>query len=82
MNTNSIWIAVSIAIVAVVAFLVLFPRKGQKENRLSPLAGLAFALVVAGLVFGDNRLLGYGLMGAGAVLAVADMVSKSRSIRD
>jgi hypothetical protein len=38
------------------------------------LASLAFGFVVAGIVFGnDNRLIGYGLMGIGVLLAVLDI---------
>jgi hypothetical protein len=78
MNATQIWIAATIAVAAAVALLVLFVRRDRGENRLTPLAGLAFGFVVAGLVFGEDRLLGYSLLGAGVVLAVADMVNRSR----
>jgi len=79
MNTSQIWIAVSIVVLAIVALLVFFVGKGKKENRLTPLASLAFACILAGVIFGDDRLIGYSLLGAGVILAVFDMFNRSRS---
>ena len=78
MNISPIYILVSIVVLAVVAFLVLFPNKNRKENRLTPLAGLAFGFVVAGALFGDDRLIGYALMGVGVLIAVIDIFNRSR----
>ena len=61
-----------------VAILVFLVRGKNAENRITPLAGLAFVFVVAGIIFGEDRLIGYGLMGIGIVLAVADIVNRSR----
>ena len=52
-------------------------RNNRKENRLTPMAGLAFGFVLAGILFGDDRLIGYGLMGVGVILAVIDIVKRS-----
>lgn len=78
MNTSQVYIAVSIVILAVIAILFLFVNRQRKENRLTPLAGLAFGFVLAGVLFGNDRLIGYGLMGVGVLLAVLDMFNKSR----
>ena len=78
MNTSVAYIAVSIATLAVIAILVFFVSKGKRENRLTPLAGLAFGFVLAGIIFGDDRLIGYSLMGVGVVLAIVDMFNRSR----
>jgi lipopolysaccharide export LptBFGC system permease protein LptF len=78
MNISQIWIAISIVVLAVIAFLVFFVNKNRKRERLTPLASLAFAFVLAGIFFGDNRLIGYGLMGVGVLLAVIDIFNKSR----
>ena len=48
------------------------------NHHLTPLAGVAFALIVAGLVFGEHPVLRYGLIGAGVALAVLDIVRRSR----
>ena len=78
MNPSVAYIAISIAALAIVAILVFFASKGKRENRLTPLAGLAFGFILAGIIFGDDRLLGYGLLGVGVVLAIVDMFKRSR----
>jgi hypothetical protein len=74
------YIGVSIVVLAVVAILVFFVSKGTRENRLTPLAGLAFGFVLAGILFGDDRVVGYGLMGVGVVLAIVDIVMRWRKV--
>jgi hypothetical protein len=54
-------------------------NKNKKEKRLTPLAGLAFGFILAGIFFGDNRLIGYGLMGVGVLLAIVDIFNKSKN---
>lgn len=79
MNTSQIYIAVSIVVLAVIALLVIFLGKSRKENRLTPLAALAFGFILAGIIFGDNRLIGYSLLGIGVIIAVIDMFKKLKS---
>jgi hypothetical protein len=57
-----------IVVLAVIAVL-LFVMRGR-SGRISPLADVARAFITAGVVFGENRPVGYGLMGTGAILAV------------
>jgi hypothetical protein len=78
MNASVAYIAVSIVALAIIAILVFSRGKGRKENRLTPLAGLAFGFVLAGIVFGDDRLIGYSLMGVGVVIAIVDIFVRSR----
>jgi hypothetical protein len=78
MEVSQIWITVSLAVLAVLALLVFRAGKAGKQNRLTPVAGLAFGFIVAGLVFGDQRWLGYSLFAVGVILAVVDMVRRSR----
>ena len=70
MNISQIYIVVSIIGFAVIAFLVFFAGKTKKENKFTPLASLAFVFVLAGLFFGENPFIGYGLIGIGVLLAV------------
>jgi uncharacterized membrane protein len=79
MDASQIWILVSLAVLAAVALLVFRAGKAGKQNRLTPLAGLAFGFIMAGLLFGDERWLGYGLFAVGAILAVVDIVKRSRN---
>ena len=76
MNTSQIYIAVSIVVLAAIALLVIFLGKSRKENRLTPLAGLALGFILAGIIFGDNRTIGYSLLGIGVILSVIDIVKK------
>lgn len=73
MNISQIYILVAIVILAVIAILVFFVNQDKREKRLTPLAGLAFGFTLAGLIFGENRWIGYGLMGIGVLLAVVDI---------
>jgi hypothetical protein len=79
MNPSQIYIAMSIAVLAIIALLVFFVNKNKKEKKLSKLAGLSFAFIIAGIIFGDDRLIGYSLIGIGVILAIIDMIKKSKS---
>lgn len=79
MTASVAFALISIAVLAVVAVVVFLMRGKKAENRITPLASLAFAFILAGIIFGDDRLVGYGLMGIGVILAVADIFNRSRS---
>jgi len=76
MNPSQIYIAISIVVLAIIALLVFFVNK--KYKKLTPLAGLAFGFILAGIIFGDDRLIGYSLIGIGVVFAVIDIIKKIR----
>lgn len=80
MDTSQIYIIISIIILlAIIALFVFFiKRNKKKEKSLSPLAGIAFAFVLAGIIFSDNRLIGYDLMGIGIILAIIDVIKNKR----
>ncbi len=78
MNISQAYIAIAMVALALIAFLVFFVGQNRKEKKLTPLASIAFAFVLAGILFADNRLIGYGLMGIGVLLAVVDIFNKSR----
>lgn len=65
-------VAVIVLVLAVIGLVVGKRRKGKA------LTGLALAFVLAGLIFAENRVVGYALLGIGVVLAVVDMVRKFR----
>jgi len=79
MIASQIFVALSIAVLAVIAALLFLIGRSGRGARLTPLAALAFAFVVGGIVFGGDRVVGYSLMGIGVLLAVVDIVRKSRS---
>jgi uncharacterized membrane protein len=76
MDASQVYILVAIVILLIIAVIVLFTKKDRKP--LSPLAGLAFGFVIAGLFFADNRFLGYSLIGGGIILSVIDIILKSK----
>ena len=77
MSTSQIYILISIITLAIIAVVVILRRK-KEQKPLSTLAALAFSLVLAGIFFGDDRLIGYSLLGAGVILAFIDIVQKSK----
>ncbi len=74
--TSQAYIAFSLVLLAIIAALVFLVAKKRGQTRLTPLASIAFVFIVAGIFFGDNRMIGYGLMGVGVILAVVDIVRK------
>jgi hypothetical protein len=76
MGIPQLYIAIMIVVLAVVAALVFLVGRGAGENKLTPLAGVAWACILGGLMFGDHRGLGYTLLAAGVVLAVVDMLRR------
>ena len=79
MNTSQIYIVMSVVVLAVIALFAVFVGKNKKDKKLTPLAGLAFGFILAGIIFVDNRLFGYGLIGVGIILAIIDIFKKLKS---
>ncbi len=79
MNTSQIYILISVVVLAIIALLVSFVGKERKGRKLTPLVGLAFAFILAGVLFSDDRLIGYNLIGVGVVLAIIDIIKKLKS---
>jgi hypothetical protein len=76
--TSDLYLGIAIGGIVIVSVLVfLVGGKGQR-SRLTPLAGLAFAFIISGVLFGEERFIGYGLMGVGVVLAVVDIIVRSK----
>lgn len=75
MNVSRLYVLIAIVVLAVIALILVFTGKKEKKP-LSKTAILAFAFIIAGIVFGENRITGYGLMGIGIILAVIDIVRK------
>lgn len=79
MITPEIYIAVSVVVLAVIAILVIFTMKKKKQKQPSKLAMLGMSLVVLGIIFGDDRLIGYSFIGAGVLLSVIDIIRNLKS---
>jgi amino acid transporter len=76
MEASQIYILISIIVLLIIAILIFFIKKNKKQKPLTPLAGLAFGFVIAGIIFGESRLIGYSLMGIGVLLAVIDAIKR------
>ncbi len=79
MASSQIYIFSTIIVSAIIAGVVFFLRKGQPAKKLSRLAALAFAFVLAGIIFSENRWVGYGLMGIGIILAIIDIIKNKKN---
>jgi len=75
MNTSQVYILISIIVLAIIMIVLVLTRK-KMQKPLSKLATFAFVFIMAGIIFGNNRLIGYSLMGFGVVLAIIDIIKK------
>ncbi|MDD4776102.1 MAG: hypothetical protein PHG75_06300 [Syntrophomonas sp.] len=79
MNAAQILIAVAITILAAILGISLIINRGvPRAGKLTPMASVAFALVLAGIIFAETKIAAYGLIGMGLVLAVIDMLQTIR----
>jgi hypothetical protein len=81
MSASAVYVAIAVGVLAVLAILVLVVGRGRGHRRLTPLAGLAMACVVCGIVFGEARLVGYAFFAVGILLAALDAVRRTRDGR-
>ncbi|MBR9701544.1 hypothetical protein GOV13_01340 [Candidatus Pacearchaeota archaeon] len=78
MDASQTYILISIIVLLIIALLVVFVKRNKKVKPLTPLAGLAFGFILAGIAFGDDRRVGYSLMGIGVAITIVDIVRKVR----
>jgi asparagine N-glycosylation enzyme membrane subunit Stt3 len=70
-----VWIAIAIiALVVIMVLLLISRRKGKQLLNPSNLLVLGMSLVVLGIIFGDDRLIGYSFIGVGVLLSVIDAI--------
>jgi uncharacterized membrane protein len=72
------YIIIALVAIVIVAVLVFMSGKNRENNRLTPLAGLAFGFILAGVLFGENLFLGYAFLLLGIVVAVIDIIMRGR----
>jgi hypothetical protein len=63
-----------IALVVIVALLLISRRKGKQLLNQSNLIILGMSFMVPGIIFGDERLIGYSVTGVGFLLSVIDAI--------
>jgi hypothetical protein len=76
MNTQSIYILIAIVVLGIIFGLRIFINRTKPGVRISPLTGISFAFLIAGIIFGEDRLIGYILIGIGLVIAFIDIIKK------
>ncbi|MFC1685479.1 hypothetical protein ACFLZZ_00470 [Nanoarchaeota archaeon] len=76
MDISQIYIIIALVVLLVIGLVVFFLNKNKKKEKLTPLTTLAFGFILAGILFGDNRLFSYSLMGTGVVFAIIDIIMK------
>jgi len=70
-----VWIAISItALVVIMVLLLISRRKGKQLLNPSNLFVLGMSCVVLGIIFGDERVLGYTFISVGVLLSVIDAI--------
>lgn len=74
---TQIYIIIAIATLAVIFVTINFNRKSFFKP-LSRLAAASFFLVLAGIIFSENRVASYILIALGVILAAADMFRKRK----
>ena len=80
MSTATSFILLTIVILLIISILLVITSKNNGSNAkpLTPVAGLAFAFILMGVILTDNRLIGYGFMTVGVILAIVDIIIKLR----
>ncbi len=58
--------------------LLLARERGGQYPKPSNLVTIGMSLVVLGIIFGDDRLIGYSFIGVGILLSVVDAIRKRK----
>lgn len=78
MDSVQICIVICVTALLAVALAYLYESKDNRTKKLSKLFKFAFTFILAGIVFGEDRLIGYILVGIGAMLAIVDILRNFR----
>ena len=74
-----VWIAISIiALVVIMVLLLISRRRGNQIINPSNLFILGMSFVVLGIIFGDDRIVGYSFIGVGVLLSVIDAIRNNK----
>ena len=74
-----LWLIVAATIgILVVISVALLTSKKKQEFQDDSLATLAVTLLVLGIIFGDDPIVGYSFIGSSVVLSIISAVKRSR----
>ena len=75
-----VYILIAIIVLAILAIFFIFVRKKTGEKHPSRIVVIALFLVIAGILFGEDRLIGYSLFGCGVLLSILDIYLNRRKV--
>jgi drug/metabolite transporter (DMT)-like permease len=75
-----LWLLIAICAAVILAVAILITRKKGRARKDYALLAPGSTLVVLGIIFGDDRLIGYSFIGAGVLLSIISAI-RSRSKR-
>ncbi len=74
MQSSEVYIVIVLAALIVIVALFFLSEPFQRSGKPSSLIGLAFAFVIAGIFLGEQKWVGYSLIGLGVVLSIMDRI--------
>ena len=76
------WLLIAIGAAVILAAVILLSRKKERTMEDYALLTLGPTLVVLGIIFGDDPLIGYSFIGVGALLPIISIIrNRSKRIR-
>jgi hypothetical protein len=78
MDESQMYIMISIVVLSFICILALFIGRKRQSLHLSKLTTISFSVIIAGILFGENRLIGYSFIGMGLTFAFIDIFQKMR----
>lgn len=76
MEAQLIYIILAIIVLLILGFSLFVLMKKKSKEKLSPLANIALVFVLVGILFRENIVISYVLMGIGVILAIVDIFLK------
>jgi asparagine N-glycosylation enzyme membrane subunit Stt3 len=71
-------IAIAVGIISIAIAIAFLARKKKQAFQDDTLLTLGTTLVVLGIIFGDDRLVGYSFIGVGVLLSIISAVRRLR----
>jgi hypothetical protein len=76
---STVNLVISVLLLAFITFFLFFYRKKKGENRFTLTSILAFGFVLAGFIYGADRMIGFGLLAIGGILAIVEIFSRPKT---
>lgn len=78
-DTHLVWEIAALVIAAALAAIAFSWRyRRKKEHNEDALQTLGFTLVVLGVIFGEDQIIGYSFIGVGVLLSVVTLIARRR----